>query len=317
MTDSLDFVRFPVDWDKHDRVQARAALDITLDLAAKRHLKDGARRFKPPPGLLAAMNAALASRSPLLLTGDPGTGKTTTAYFLAEYFGLGQPMHFQVRSDSSARDLRFDFDAVAYLRDAYVNKIPAPADGSDPRADPRYLKKGKLWQAYEDTRECVLLIDEIDKAPRDFPNDILQELSDQEFDHPFGGAKINNQGPPPILVITSNGERVMPGPFLRRCIVWHIELSEDLLKDILTTWHEGYADRLQPGVEDMVISCFNEVLNRIKDRGRPPGIAEFLVWLNVLAVRRVEADSLEPKHPKDLPGLECLIKMHEDYALLG
>ncbi len=317
MTDPLDFVCVPVDWTTHDPKRARAALEATLDLAAKRHLKDGARRFKPPDALLAAINAALASRSPLLLTGDPGTGKTTTAYFLAEYFGLDSPLHFQVRSDCSARDLRHDFDAVAYLRDAYAGKIPEPANDSDPRADPRYLKKGMLWCAYEETRERVLLIDEIDKAPRDFPNDLLQELSDQVFAHPFGGSQIRNQGPPPILVITSNGERVMPDPFLRRCIVCHIALDEGLLQDILTAWHEDYADQLRPGVEDKVIPCFIEVRKRTKDRGRPPGIAEFLVWLNVLAVRRFEADRLEPKHPKDLPGLECLIKMHEDYGLLG
>jgi MoxR-like ATPase len=152
----------------------------------------GAERFVAPDRLVAAINAALATRSPLLLTGDPGTGKTETAYFLARWLGhrrpVGQPLHFQVRSDSSANDLRYDFDAVAYLQDAYAQQIPEVGPGEDPRLHPRYLRPGPLWQAYQSQQECVLLIDEIDKAPRDFPNDLLQEFSEQAFAKPFGTA---------------------------------------------------------------------------------------------------------------------------------
>jgi MoxR-like ATPase len=317
MSDPLDFVRFPVDWSAHDTAAARAALAGTIDLARQRHLELGARRFQPPEPLVAAINAALASRSPLLLTGDPGTGKTTTAYFLAEYFGLGEVLHFQVRSDSTARDLRYDFDAVAYLQDAYARDIPRPADGSDPRGGERYLHKGKLWRAYERPAEGVLLIDEIDKAPRDFPNDLLQELSDQVFPHPFGGPDVANQGPPPIVVVTSNGERRLPDPFLRRCIVCHIALDERLLGRILEAWDRGFADSLKPGVKERVIPLFQDIVDRTKEQGRPPGIAELLVWLNVLAVRGVEAAALAVEKPAGLPGIQCLIKEHEDYGLLG
>jgi MoxR-like ATPase len=315
--DPLAFIRAPVTWETHDTAAAQATLANTLELAERRRLDLGARRFQPTDALVAAMNAAIASRSPLLLTGDPGTGKTTAAYFIAEYFGLNQPLHFQVRSDSSARDLRYDFDAVAYLQDANARAIKRPADGSDPRAQPRYLTKGKLWQAYEQARECVLLIDEIDKAPRDFPNDLLQELSDRVFDHPFGGSPVRNQGPPPMLVITSNGERVMPDPFLRRCVCCHIEMEPKLLERILKAWDQDFADRLQPGVRDKVIPCFDKVVKRIREQGRPPGIAEFLVWLNALAVRRVPARKLDTQTLADLPDVACLVKLPEDLARLA
>jgi MoxR-like ATPase len=314
--DPLAFIRAPVDWERHDTAAARATLANTLALAELRRLDLGARRFQPTEALVAAMNAAIASRSPLLLTGDPGTGKTTAAYFIAEYFGLGKPLHFQVRSDSGARDLRYDFDAVAYLQDANAGDVVIPADGSDPRAQPRYLKQGKLWQAYEHAGECVLLIDEIDKAPRDFPNDLLQELSDRVFDHPFGGPPVRNQGPPPILIITSNGERVMPDPFLRRCVCCHIEMEPRLLERILQAWDKDFADRLQPGVRDRVIPCFDKVVKRTREHGRAPGIAEFLVWLNVLAVGQVPAEALDTGTLAELPGVACLVKMPEDLARL-
>jgi len=320
MSDPLAFVRYheaPLDWSKHNATAARAALTTTLDLAAQRTLEAGARRFQPPRPLVAAINAALASRSPLLLTGDPGTGKTETAYYLAQYFGLPPPYHFQVRSDSSARDLRYDFDAVAYLQDAYAKTIVTPTDGSDPRAQPRYLKPGKLWRAYEETGECVLLIDEIDKAPRDFPNDLLQELSEQCFDHPFAAAPVRNQGPPPILIITSNGERSLPDPFLRRCVLCHIELNDDLLRRILDAWDSAFAPRLPAGVRAAALPRFTEVRRLLRERGRPPGAAELLVWFNVLAVLQVPAATLAAAPLAELPGIHSLIKLPEDYPLLG
>ncbi|WP_366929688.1 MoxR family ATPase [uncultured Thiodictyon sp.] len=320
MTDPLAFVRHqdrPLDWDRHDRKAARAALSGTIDMAAARRLDQGARRFQPPPELVAAINAALASRSPLLLTGEPGTGKTETAFYLSEYFGLSAPYHFQVRSDSSARDLRYDFDAVAYLQDAYAKAIGTPADGSDPRAQPRYLKKGMLWLAYESEDECVLLIDEIDKAPRDFPNDLLQELSDQCFAHPFGGAPVRNQGPPPIVVITSNGERSLPDPFLRRCVICHIELDDALLGRILDAWESAFAPGLGPELGAAALAGFKKVRGALKERGRPPGAAGLLLWCNVLAVQQFTAADLATGPLADLPGIVCLVKVPEDYQLLG
>jgi MoxR-like ATPase len=334
MTDRLDFLRFhdqPLDWDRHDRHEGPAAaarLAATARAADPRRLREGAERFCPPKGLVNAINAAIASRSPLLLTGEPGTGKTETAYYVARYFGLPEPFHFQVRSDSTARDLRYDFDAVAYLHDAYLAGRDQAAAAElttlrtrykDPRAAPKYLKPGKLWRAYRHQGECVLLIDEIDKAPRDFPNDLLQELSDHRFDHPFLAEPVKrpDDQPPPLLIITSNGERRLPDPFLRRCIVHHIELGPELLKRILTAWRSTFAARLSPAAEAVAVGVFDDLRTRLKDRGRPPGAAELLVWLSVLATAGIGADELKAQPLTEMTGIGCLVKDHEDLGLLG
>jgi len=120
MTDASSFLPYQpqrIDWKHHNPDDARKRLDASAGVAVHRRLSEGARNFLPSEHLVNAINAAIASRSPLLLTGDPGTGKTQVAYYLEKYFGI--PLfHYQVHSDSSARDLRYDFDAVAYLRDA-------------------------------------------------------------------------------------------------------------------------------------------------------------------------------------------------------
>jgi len=330
MTDTLNFLGFHdqrIDWKRHNHKAARARLEASADAAIQRRLDRGAERFLPSEDLVNAINAAIASRSPLLLTGAPGTGKTQVAYYLAKYFAI--PLfHYQVRSDSGARDLRYDFDAVAYLRDAYLASLPQRGPGrpqvrlraaAPDRTDPRYLSKGKLWQAYEHPGECVLLIDEIDKAPRDFPNDLLQELADYRFDHPFPPNPPVERGerPPPIVVITSNGERRLPDPFLRRCIVHHIELDDELLRRILGAWRDELAHGLPEAVQDKALERFLKLCKRLEKRSRPPGAAELLIWLTVLAAQGVTLQRLETGPLAELPALECLIKDHEDYAHLG
>lgn len=333
MTNDLDFLHFhdrPLDWEQRQNGATAAAarrLKTTAEIANTRRMEVGVERFCPPKGLVNAINAAIASRSPLLLTGEPGTGKTQTAYYLARYFGLPEPFHFQVRSDSTAADLRYNFDAVAYLHDAYLAGRDDQAakqitklreQHGDPRAAPKYLKPGKLWQAYRHQGECVLLIDEIDKAPRDFPNDLLQELSDHRFDHPFLPTQVQRpkDQAPPLLVITSNGERRLPDPFLRRCIVHHIVLDEQLLDLILSAWRSSFAASLPPKVEQAAVEIFKKLRTDLKDRGRQPGAAELLIWLGILATAGTSAEQIKATPPEDLPGIGSLIKEHDDWQLL-
>lgn len=323
----FDIVQTVEDWDNHEPAKHLARLDATRGTARERDLKRSARRFRPPKHLLNAINAALAAQVPMLLTGDPGTGKTQVAWFLAEYFAI-QLFEYQVRSESTARDLRYDFDAVAYLRDAYLaglgrkqgggvethNEDAGP--GTDPRSHPRYLKPGPLWEAYQHPLECVVLIDEIDKAPRDFPNDLLQELDQYRFAHPFDPGRFIERDrdlPPPLVVLTSNGERRLPDAFLRRCVIYHIELDDDLLEDILNAW-KGQFPNLTRDTREAALARFKEI-RAIKRLSRRPGVAELLIWLTVLAAQGVQTTDLDP--PLDgLPALSCLIKDHEDYPHL-
>lgn len=330
MNDTFHIINKPSDWQRHDaehlpgKMQALAA---TATIANERDLDKSAERFRPSAALLTAINAALAARVPLLLTGEPGTGKTQVAWFIKRFFKI--PLFaYQVHSNSQAADMRYDFDAVAYLRDAYVarhgGETPSnsPLSGGepekiDPRSQQRYLKPGALWQAYDSTTECVLLIDEIDKAPRDFPNDLLQELDQSRFEHPFHkGEYVSRKGAPPIIIITSNGERRLPDAFLRRCMVHHIALDKDLLLEIMTAWQSQFP-HLHPDTREAALKRFNEIRD-IPRLSKKPGAAELLLWLSVLSAQGVSKAALADSVAlKDLPALMCLIKDHTDYGHLG
>ncbi|MBU0654549.1 MAG: MoxR family ATPase [Gammaproteobacteria bacterium] len=332
MNDAFHIITKPGDWQQHDAEHLpakRQALAATAPIADERNLDTSAERFRPSPALLNAINAALAARVPLLLTGEPGTGKTQVAWFIKRFFRI--PLFaYQVHSNSQAADMRYDFDAVAYLRDAYVarhGEMPGESavfvgachagDSSpDPRAQKRYLKPGALWQAYESAEESVLLIDEIDKAPRDFPNDLLQELDQNRFEHPFHqGEYVSRKGAPPIIIVTSNGERRLPDAFLRRCMVHHITLDKTLLSEIMQAWQSQFP-RLDEPTRQAALKRFNDIrdINRLSKK---PGAAELLLWLSVLSAQGVKAEALaETVTLKELPALMCLIKDHGDYGYL-
>ena len=315
------------DWQQHNAQERRDKLSSNLDQAAERDLEKAAERFIPSSQLLNAINASLAARVPLLLTGEPGTGKTQVAWYLKRFFEI--PLYaYQVHSNSQANDLRYDFDAVAYLRDAYLGQQAEPSQENvqktaqetpttqDPRSNPRYLKKATLWKAYENKGECILLIDEIDKAPRDFPNDLLQEIDQQRFEHPFQQGEYierpaNNA--PPLTIITSNGERRLPDAFLRRCMVHHISLNKELLRDILNAWKIQFPN-LNEETREIALQHF-ETIREISRLSKRPGTAELLLWLSVLSAQDIKASALNVETQK-LPALECLIKDHDDYQYL-
>ncbi|WGZ95547.1 MAG: MoxR family ATPase [Candidatus Thiothrix putei] len=325
MNDFFNIINKPVDWKKHDEehlADKLKALAASVSVVEQRDLDSAAERFQPSQNLLNVINAMLAARVPLLLTGEPGTGKTQVAWFIRRFFKI--PLFaYQVHSNSKAADMRYDFDAVAYLRDAYLAKYTEADENVlydnefDWRSQPKYLKQGVLWKAYECESECVLLIDEIDKAPRDFPNDLLQELDQNKFEHPFHGGKyISRRGMPPITIITSNGERRLPDAFLRRCIVFNIVLTKDLLLDIMTAWQSTFP-YLDQSVQNIALRRFYEIRS-IPQLSKKPGAAELLLWLSVLSAQGVKINQLKDDVPlKLLPALACLIKDYDDYQFLG
>lgn len=313
MSNEFNIIEPVSNWDEHDT--KRDTLLKTLSKGEERfknrNLKAAAERFCVSPDLQNAINAAIVTRTPLLLTGEAGTGKTQVAWFLARYFNV-ELFEYQVHSNSQAKDMRYDFDAVAYLRDAYLAQHQAESDAADSRSSEKYLQKGALWKAYEQQEPSVLLIDEIDKAPRDFPNDLLQELDQNRFAHPFIQGGYIQCKVPPIIILTSNGERRLPDAFLRRCMVHQIKLDGELLKNILVAQSEQFPE-LNEETQQAALAIFNKLRNF--SLSKKPGTAELLLWLSVLSAKGVIAEQLNNKSALP-PALSCLIKDNDDYQLV-
>jgi MoxR-like ATPase len=261
-----------------------------------------------------AVNIAIAVGQPLLVTGEPGCGKTRLAWSIADELGLGEPLVFQTRSTSRAQDLLYRYDAVLRFHDIQVRT--QTADGRFQADDPsHYVDYQALGKAICGKTRRVVLIDEIDKAPRDFPNDLLHELDRMSFwvpelrrDEPFKATL------PPIVVITSNSERQLPTPFLRRCVFHHIDFPRhDRLCEIIE-------QRLGPfGLDRALIGTAADRFLAVRDIPRiskPPATSELLAWVHALAIRGVTAKELAVRPLAELPLWQTLIKSQDDRQLL-
>lgn len=235
------------------------------------------------------MRAALSLGEPLLLTGEPGTGKTALAYWLARQLGTGI-LHFQVQSTSQARDVRYRYDELRRFREAWRARSGAPGDPI-PAEDPMdYLEPGPLWRAITDARATgrpqVLLLDEIDKAPRDFPNDLLHDLDQVRFAVPELGPEAEIALDPkteadlrPVVIVTSNLERELPGPFLRRCCYCQLRFTPELVLAALQARREELGQPSDAFLE-LAVQRFMDVRRAV--RRKPPATSEAIMWVRAL-----------------------------------
>ena len=283
-------------------------------LGHKRTLEDDAAKFVAGPALSDAINTAIAVGEPLLLTGQPGTGKTQTAYYVAFQLGV-QCIHFQVKSDSSAKDLLYHFDMVRYFRDAHLNNGNSN-NGAASLDKEDYIEKRALWTAFEEGKRQqvpqVLLIDEIDKAPRDFPNDLLHELNQMEFTILETSQTISApMALRPLVFITSNSERRLPEPFLRRCVYHHIEFNDEIVRKAVESRRDEFQN-LNDDFLEMAIKRFL-TLRDMSLRKMPADqcVAGVVAASLAMAGRHSAQTGLEEELSK-LPFLGTLLKDHQD-----
>lgn len=265
---------------------------------------EGAERYVATEDLKIAVNAAIALERPLLIKGEPGTGKTVLAYELAA--ALDAPLiTWHVKSTTKAHNGLYDYDAVSRLRDSQLG---------DPRvAEVRnYLKPGKLWETFTSPVRPVLLIDEIDKADIEFPNDLLQELDRMEFFVQETAETIRAEVRP-IVIITSNNEKELPDAFLRRCFFHYIRFPDaETMAAIVETHFPGVKSRL---VAEALRAFYD--LRDTPGLKKKPSTSELLDWLKLLLVDDVDPETLrQTSADKLIPPLHgALLKNEQDVHL--
>jgi len=264
----------------------------------------GTENYVATEDLTVAVNAAIRLERPLLVKGEPGTGKTVLAEEIAA--ALGAPLiTWHIKSTTKAQQGLYEYDAVSRLRDSQLG---------DPRVSDigNYIKRGKLWEAFVAPVRPVLLIDEIDKADIEFPNDLLLELDRMEF-HVYETGETIKAARRPVMIITSNNEKELPDAFLRRCFFHYIRFPDaETMQQIVEVHFPGIKKRLM----EEALRLFFEV-REVPGIKKKPSTSELLDWLKLLVAEEIGPEVLRERDPRKLiPPLHgALLKNEQDVSL--
>lgn len=261
--------------------------------------------------LSTAVNAAVQLQKPLLIKGEPGTGKTLLAFEVAR--SLGKPLYtWHVKSTTSAQQGLYEYDAVSRLRDSQLVDRGLNTDRINDLSN--YIKKGKLWEAFESPEQAVLLIDEIDKADIEFPNDLLQELDRMEF-YCYELQRTISARHRPVVIITSNNEKELPDAFLRRCFFHYIRFPDrETMQQIVTV----HFPKLPEELMTKALSVFYSIRD-VKALKKKPSTSELIDWVRLLLVAGISPDDLNDLEVlNELPPyLGALLKNEQDSDLMA
>ncbi|MCH2076499.1 MAG: MoxR family ATPase [Rhodobacteraceae bacterium] len=253
--------------------------------------------------LTVAVNAAVTLERPLLVKGEPGTGKTELARQVASSLEM-EMVEWHIKSTTRAQQGLYEYDAVSRLRDSQL--------GDERVKDvSNYIKQGKLWQAFTAPEKVVLLIDEIDKADIEFPNDLLQELDKMEF-HVYETGETVRAVNRPVVIITSNNEKELPDAFLRRCFFHYIRFPEpEVMRQIVEVHH--------PGIKESLLATALTQFYEIRETAglkKKPSTSEVIDWLKLLLAEDLTAEDIRRDGPSALPKLHgALLKNEQDVQL--
>ena len=265
----------------------------------------GTKSYIATDDLSLSVNAAIALERPLLIKGEPGTGKTMLALEVAKSLDLPL-IEWHIKSTTKAQQGLYEYDAVTRLRDSQL--------GDERVKDiSNYIQKGKLWEAFTSEKQAVLLIDEIDKADIDFPNDLLQELDRMEF-YVYETKETVKATTRPIVIISSNNEKELPDAFLRRCFFHYISFPDrETMKEIIKVHHPKVKEKLVKEALDIFFD-----VRKVPGLKKKPSTSELVDWLKLLMADDLPDEILKNRDPsKAIPPLYgALVKNEQDVQLL-